>query len=79
MPLRNSFVRAVTLNPELDKAQIELGNLYLGDYLIETTKNPLVHKKISTIADRLLGKYPQSFAGLIGLLMAGTAAFRNCR
>jgi hypothetical protein len=29
----------VTLNPQLDQAQIELSNLYLGDYLIETTKN----------------------------------------
>ena len=60
----DSFVRAVTLSPEFDKAQIELGNLYLGDYLTETNKNPLVYKKISTIADRLLAKNPQSFAGL---------------
>lgn len=60
----DSFFRAVTLNPNFDPAQIELGNLYLGDYLIETVKNPLVSQKISAIADRLLAKNPQSFAGL---------------
>ena len=59
-----SFIRAVTLNPELDQAQIELGNLYLGDYLIETTKNARVYEKISAVAERLLAKNPQSFAGL---------------
>jgi len=59
-----SFIRAVTLNPELDQAQIELGNLYLGDYLIETSKNARVYEKISSIAERLLAKNHQSFAGL---------------
>jgi len=59
-----SLIHAVTLNPELDQAQIELGNLYLGEYLIETAKNARVHEKISTIADHLLAKNPQSFAGL---------------
>jgi tetratricopeptide (TPR) repeat protein len=60
----DSFLRAVMLNPEFDKAQIELGNLYLGDYLIASNRNPLVHQKISQIADRLLAKDPRSFAGL---------------
>jgi tetratricopeptide (TPR) repeat protein len=60
----DSFFRAVMLNPEFDKAQIELGNLYLGDYLIASNRNPLVHQKISQIADRLLAKDPRSFAGL---------------
>ena len=59
-----SFIHAVTLNPELDQAQIELGNLYLGDYLIETAKSPRVYEKNSSIAERLLAKNPQSFAGL---------------
>ena len=60
----DSFVRAVTLNPELDQAQIELGNLYLGAYLMETTKSDVVHQRISNIAGRLLKKNPHSFAGL---------------
>ncbi len=59
-----SFTRAITLNPDLSSAQIELGNLYLGDYLIETNKNPRVYRKISEIADRLLAKDSRSFAGL---------------
>jgi len=60
----DSFVRAVTLNPDLDQAQIELGNLYLGAYLMETTKSDVVHQRISNIAGRLLKKNPRSFAGL---------------
>lgn len=59
-----SFIHAVSLNPQLEKAQVELGNLYLGDYLIETTKSPQVHEKIAAIAQQLLAKDPQSFAGL---------------
>jgi len=59
-----SFIHAVTFNPDLDAAQIELGNLYLGDYLIEPVKSPKVHEKVSAIADRLLAKNAQSFAGL---------------
>jgi tetratricopeptide (TPR) repeat protein len=58
-----SFSRALLLNPSFDQANVELGNLYLGDYLIETVKNPKVHQKIATIADRLLAKNPKSFAG----------------
>jgi tetratricopeptide (TPR) repeat protein len=60
----DSFSRALLLNPELDQANIELGNLYLGDYLIETVKNPAVYQKIAAIADRLLARNPNSFAGL---------------
>jgi len=60
----DSFSRALLLNPEFDQASIELGNLYLGDYLIETAKNPAVYQKIAAIADRLLAKNPKSFAGL---------------
>ena len=60
----NSFRLAVTLNPDLDPAQIELGNLYLGDYLMETPKNPAVTQKIAAIAGRLLAKDPKSYAGL---------------
>lgn len=60
----NSFRQAVALNPEFDKAQIELGNLYLGDYLIEDPRSPVVYQKISTIAEHLLAKDPKSFAGL---------------
>ncbi len=60
----DSFSRSLLLNPEFDQANIELGNLYLGDYLIETAKNPTVYKKIADIADRLLAKNPKSFAGL---------------
>src|SRR5579872_3333573 len=51
-----SFIHAVTLNPQLDQAQIELGNLYLGEYLMETTKNARVHEKIAGIAEQLLAK-----------------------
>jgi len=59
-----SFIRAVTLNPQLDQAQIELGNLYLGEYSTGRAKNAQVRKKISAIADQHLAKNPQSFAGL---------------
>ena len=59
-----SFVRAVALRPDFDSAQIELGNLYLGDYLIDPNKNVNVHRRIANIADRLLSKNPRSFAGL---------------
>lgn len=60
----DSFSRSLLLNPEFDQANIELGNLYLGDYLIETAKNPAVYKKIAAIADHLLARNPKFFAGL---------------
>ncbi len=60
----DSFTRAVLLNPKFDAANIDLGNLYLGDYLMEPVKNPAVRQKISDIADRLLANNPKAFAGL---------------
>ena len=59
-----SFQRAVALDPEFEGAQIELGNLYLGAYLVETEKDAAVYKKITAIADYLLAKNPESYAGL---------------
>jgi tetratricopeptide (TPR) repeat protein len=59
-----SFSKALALNPEMDAAQIELGNLYLGDYLVGRAKNPGVYRKISAIADQLLAKDAKSYAGL---------------
>lgn len=59
-----SFERAVALDPEFERAQIELGNLYLGAYLLETVKESAVYGKITAIADRLLAKDPKSYAGL---------------
>lgn len=58
------FERAVALDKELERAQIELGNLYLGDYLLESAKEPAVYGKITGIADHLLAKNAQSYAGL---------------
>jgi len=60
----SSFLRAVSLNPEQERAQIELGDLYLGDYLTEPVKSVAVYQKIAAIADRLLTKDPKSYAGL---------------
>src|SRR5579872_3761749 len=60
----DSLRHATSLNPDLDKAQIELGNFYLGGYLMEPSKNLAASQKISAIAGRLLSKNPQSFAGL---------------
>ena len=57
-----SFQRAVALDPEFEGAQIELGNLYLGAYLVETEKDAAVYKKITAIADYLLAKNPESMA-----------------
>src|SRR5271169_6985345 len=45
-----SLQRAVTLDPGFEPAQIELGNLYLGDYLLESAKDPAVYGKIAAIA-----------------------------
>lgn len=59
-----SFSQALALNPDFDQANIALGNLYLGDYLIEQVKIPAVYQKIGAIADHLLAKNPKSFAGL---------------
>jgi len=59
-----SFQRAVTLDPEFEPAQIELGSLYLGDYLLEPVKDPAVYGKITAIADHLLAKDAQSYAAL---------------
>src|SRR5690348_11004671 len=59
-----SFLRAVTLNPDHQRAQIELGDLYLGDYLTEPVKSAAVYQKIAAVAARLLAKDPQSYAGL---------------
>ena len=60
----DSFLRAVSLNPEHELAQIELGDLYLGDYLTEPVKSVAVYQKVAAVADRLLAKDSKSYAGL---------------
>lgn len=58
------FLHAVALNPDFEKVQIELGDLYLGVYLIDPAKNAAIYEKICRIADGLLQKDPASYAGL---------------
>ena len=59
-----SFERAGALDPEFEPAQIELGNLYLGAYLLESGNDPALYAKITAIADRLLAKDAKSYTGL---------------
>src|SRR5262249_8935777 len=59
-----SLLHAVALNPDLDSAQIELGDVYLGGYLNQTIKNAGVYQRISDIAARLLHKDPKYYPGL---------------
>ena len=59
-----SFLQAAALDPGLEGAQIQLGDLYLGAYLNQRVKNEATHQRIADIAARLLAKDPKSAAGL---------------
>ncbi len=60
----DSLLHATSLNPDLMEAQAELGDLYLGGYLASLNKNASVYGNIARIAELLLAKDPNSFAGL---------------
>src|ERR1700676_4013652 len=59
-----SFSRALALNPEYAEAHSELGDIYLGNYLMEPVNSGGLYYKILETADWLLKKNPRSYAGL---------------
>ena len=61
---RDSLEHAVGLDPDSVEAQAELGDLYLGSYLLQSVKMLALYDKIARIADWLLSKDSKSYAGL---------------
>ena len=59
-----SFSRALALNPEFAEAHSELGDIYLGNFLIAPVNSGGLYYKILETADWLLKKNPRSYAGL---------------
>ena len=58
-----SFSRALALNPEFAEAHSELGDIYLGAYLVQQANGGLYYKVMEQ-AEWLLKKNPRSYAGL---------------
>jgi tetratricopeptide (TPR) repeat protein len=58
-----SFSRALALNPEFAEARGELGDVYLGAYLVQPANGGMYYKILEQ-ADWLLKKNPRSYAGL---------------
>jgi len=59
-----SFSRALALNPEFVEARGELGDIFLGMYLVQPANNGGLYYKVLEAADWLLKKNLRSYAGL---------------